>query len=179
MKIACVTPRRRTVLASLGLCLIAPAGWGQSRPTGKIVLTIAGAVGKPNQGKDAVFDMRMLEALPQVTHTVETPWYPRKVSFSGPLARDVLAAAGVNPDGPTTPSSVRAIAINDYKVDIPLSDFTRHPVILATRMNGNPMSSRDKGPLFVIYPYANFGATERKQYFDRSVWQLDRLQIGT
>lgn len=173
--------RRQSLRAVLGatLCLVRVAAWAQPTPAGmamgkvvgKVVLTVKGNVTKPNKGADAEFDMHMLESLPQVSHSVDTPWYPRKVTFRGPLLRDVLAAAGA------TGKTVKAVAINDYAVDIPFSDAIQHDVILAVQMNGKAMSPRDKGPLFVIYPYGKFAANEVKYYHDLSVWQLDTLEV--
>ncbi len=168
-----MTSRRHTLGALLcaALSITGTQAWAQTKPTDKVVLTVKGNVAKPNKGQVAEFDMRMLESLPQVTHNVDTPWYPRKVTFSGPLLRDVLIAAGA------TGSTIKAVAINDYAVNIPFSDATQHDVILAVQMNGKAMSSRDKGPIFVIYPYGKFAAGEVKHYHDLSVWQLDTLEV--
>ncbi|MFZ4285889.1 molybdopterin-dependent oxidoreductase [Variovorax sp. HJSM1_2] len=166
--------RRRLSLQAVccaALCMLACPTWAQTAPTGKVVLTIKGNVAKPNAGPDAQFDIHMLQGLRQVSHSVDTPWYSRKVTFSGPLMRDVLAAAGA------TGQNIKAVAINDYAVNIPFSDATRYEVILALQMNGKAMSPRDKGPIFVVYPYGQFSAAEVKLYHDRSVWQLDTLEV--
>jgi hypothetical protein len=83
-------------------------------PTGPVVLTITGKVGSPNGIGKASFDMAMLQRLPQSSFTATTPWYAEPRKFTGPLLRDVLAAAGAK--GRT----LRAVALNDYTVDIPL-----------------------------------------------------------
>ena len=132
---------------------------------GKIVLTVE------SQGRRTRFDMRMLEALPQQTYKVTTPWYLRPVSFRGPLLRDVLAAAGVGG------THVEAVAVNDYTADIPFKDAEAYDVIIALRMDGKPMSPRDKGPLFVVYPYDRLPPQVRERSFERSVWQLDGLRV--
>ena len=155
------------------LLLISPAATAAppaAVPSGRIVLTISGTVAKPNRGKEAVFDMAMLEQLPQRSHHVATPWYPRMVTFRGPLLRDVLAQVGASG------STIQTVAINDYSVQIPFADSRQFEVIVATRMNGRPMSPRDKGPLFIIYPYGRFSPAEVKRYYERSVWQLDTLR---
>jgi hypothetical protein len=166
--------RALCLAAMCGVCATSLPAWAQSKPTGKVVLTVKGNVAKPNNGAVAEFDMQMLEKLPQVEHTVDTPWYPRKVTFRGPLLRDVLAAAGATA-GPT--KTINAVAINDYAVAIPFSDAAQHDVILAVQMNGKAMSPRDKGPIFVVYPYGKFTAAEVKVYHDRSAWQLDKLEV--
>ena len=143
-----------------------PAVPAPTAQAGKVVLTVQ------SQGRQTRFDMRTLEALPQVTHTVHTPWYLRKVAFQGPLLRDVLAAAGAG-----SGSRIAAVAVNDYTAEIPFSDATEHDVIIALRMDGKPMPARDKGPLFVIYPYDSLPYEKRVHALDISVWQLDGLKV--
>lgn len=132
---------------------------------GKVVLTVR------HQDRQVQFDMHRLEALPQVTHKVQTPWYLRKASFQGPLLRDVLAAASASG------TRIAAIAVNDYEAEIPFSDALQYEVIVALRMDGKPLSPRDKGPLFVVYPYDQFSPAEVGRYQDISVWQLDALRV--
>ncbi|MFT3799860.1 MAG: hypothetical protein QM766_01445 [Burkholderiaceae bacterium] len=132
---------------------------------GKIVLTVE------SEGHRTPFDMRALEALPQRTYELATPWYLRPVSFQGPLMRDVFADAGVRG------TRIEAIAVNDFTADIPFADVEAHDVIVALRMDGKLMSARDKGPLFVIYPYDRLPEGERQASFARSVWQLDVLKV--
>jgi hypothetical protein len=47
----------------------------------------------------------------------------------------------------------QVLALNDYTTIVPLDDFRKFPVILALKMNGEYMRIRDKGPLFIVYPY--------------------------
>jgi hypothetical protein len=73
--------------------------------------------------------------------------------------------------------NLSAVAINDYKVDIPVSDAVEDGPIIAYMRNGEVMSVRDKGPLWIVYP---FDATEDYQaevIYSRSIWQLDRIVV--
>jgi hypothetical protein len=167
-----LTPTRR----AFGIALAALAGAaGPARaleaPAGPVVLTVRGRVAKPNQGADAVFDMAMLERLPQVSFTSRTPWYAQPRKFSGPLLRDVLAAAGAH--GRT----VRALALNDYRVDIPFEDAQVHDMIVARLLDDRPMPVRDKGPLFILYPFDSKPELRNAVYFARSAWQLKTLEV--
>jgi hypothetical protein len=140
-------------------------------PTGKVVLTLSGKVGKTNRAGKAEFDMAMLEALPQHSFSTRTPWYKESRKFTGPLLRDVLAAAAAN--GRT----LKAIALNDYKVELPLEDATRYGVVLARLMDGAPMAVRDKGPLFIIYPFDSDAGLRSERYYSRAAWQLKSIEI--
>ncbi|MDN3920136.1 molybdopterin-dependent oxidoreductase [Roseateles violae] len=169
--------RRRIWLAAAALLLAAlPGAWALEAPSGKVVLTISGPLRSPNDGKgQASFDMAMLAALPQHSFTTKTPWYQGPRKFTGPLLRDVLAAAGV--DTSQQGRKLEARAINDYKVTIPLDDAQRHEVLLARLMDDRPMAVRDKGPLFIIYPFDKDEQLRNTVYYGRSAWQLKALAV--
>ncbi len=143
----------------------------QQAPTGEVVLTVSGQVSKPNAGTRAVFDMKMLEALPQRTFTTQLPWFNEPVQYTGPLLRDVLAAAGA------TGTKIVAVALNDYRTEIPFADVSRYDVIAARLANGKPMTVRDKGPLSIVYPFDTRPELKTELYYGRSAWQLNQLQV--
>jgi hypothetical protein len=135
-------------------------------------LTISGKIDTPNKGTVAVFDMKMLEKLPQQTFSTRSPWFPDAVRFTGPLLRDVLAAAGAK--GKT----IMALALNDYKTEIPFDDVLRQDPIVARLMNDKPMPVRAKGPLFIVYPYDSKSELRSEIYYNRSAWQLKALTVN-
>jgi hypothetical protein len=141
------------------------------KPESRVVLSLLGNVSQKNAGDTAEFDMKMLEKLPQQTFTVQTPWYKEPIKFTGPLLRDVLAAAGANGD------KIQAAALNDYKTDLPLSDAKNYDVIVARLMNDKPMSIREKGPLFIVYPFHTNPELKTESYYNRCAWQLKSLRI--
>lgn len=162
---------RRALLAlAASLCL--PA-WALDAPSGPVVLSIAGALQQPNRDGRALFDMAMLERLPQHSFTTKTPWYPAAHKFTGPLLRDVLAAAGVPADAA---GQARCVALNDYKVDIPLDDLRRYDVVLARLIDDKPIGVREKGPLFVIYPFDERPELRTSVYYGRCIWQLKAIE---
>lgn len=154
----------------LGAALARPAA-ALETPRGAVVLTLRGRVRIPNQGEQALFDMPMVAALPQRDIVTRTPWYTTERKFTGPLLRDVLAAAGAQ--GQT----IRAWALNDYRVDIPFDDVRRYDVVLARLLDGKPMGVRDKGPLFVMYPFDTHPELRNAIYFSRCAWQLKALEV--
>lgn len=167
--------RRAALRLAAGLVLVTLAGFAAAQglpyPKGRVILTLSGQIGQPNRGKDAVFDMVMLEALPQHSFTTRTPWYDRPVKFTGPLLSDVLAAAKVQG------KVINASAINDYTIRIPLNDARDHGVIVARLLDDQPMAVRDKGPLFVVYPFDSKAELRSSVYYERSIWQLKRMSI--
>jgi hypothetical protein len=147
--------------------LISASAWALETPKGAVVLTI---IGNGVQG-EAKFDMAMLAALPQHSFTTKTPWFPHARKFSGPLLRDVLAAAGARG------KVIEAIALNDYKVSIPRADAQQWDVIVARLLDDKPMALRDKGPLFLIYPFDTDERLHNSVFFSRSAWQLKTLLV--
>ncbi|EHL22865.1 hypothetical protein KYG_10890 [Acidovorax sp. NO-1] len=141
------------------------------KPGGPVVLTVEGAISQTNVGAQAQFDMQMLEKLPQHSFTTQTPWYPNAVTFTGPLLRDVLAAVGAQG------TRITAVALNDYRTEIPAEDATRHDVIVARLMNNRPMRIREKGPLFIVYPFDTKAELRSELYYNRAAWQLNALRI--
>jgi len=157
--------------ASSALILAATAAQALDRPKGRVVLTVSGRIGIRNADKVAEFDMDMLAALPQHTFSTKSPWYPEAHKFTGPLLRDVLAA--VDAQG----KNLRAVALNDYKVDLPVGDALKFNLVLARLMDDKPMSVREKGPLFIIYPFDADETLRTERYYSRSAWQLKAIDV--
>jgi hypothetical protein len=163
--------RRALMLGLAGGALGAAPARALETPRGPVVLTVSGKVARPNDGPRAVFDMTMLEAMTQTSFTTRTPWYSQPRKFTGPLLRDVLAAAGAQG------TTVRALALNDYRVDIPFEDSQQHDMVLARLLDDKPMPVRDKGPLFIIYPFDSKPELKNAVYYSRSAWQLKALDV--
>lgn len=140
-------------------------------PKGKVILTISGKVADKNTPTSATFDMAMLEKLPQQTFTTLTPWDKKPIKFTGPLLRDVLAAAKAQG------TVIKAAALNDYQTSIPLDDAQKFDVILAHKMNGESIPVKTKGPLFIVYPFDSKAELRSTVYYERSAWQLKSMAI--
>ena len=153
------------------LCMAAGAVPALQPPTGVVLLTVGGRVRNTNDGRRAQFDMAMIEALTQQTVVTRTPWFSKARRFTGPLLRDLLSAAGAQG------TMLRLVALNDYQVDMPFDDAQRHDVIVARLLDDKPMSVRDKGPLFVIYPFDARPELRSAIYYSRSAWQLRTIEV--
>jgi hypothetical protein len=141
-------------------------------PSGKPVLTVNGKISNKNAGDRFVFDMATLEKLPQHSFRTRTPWYPEAREFTGPLLRDVLAAVG------TEGKRLTAYALNNYKAEIPVKDAGDYDVIVARLIDGKPLPIRDKGPLFIIYPFDDHTELRSQTYYGRSAWQLKEIRVN-
>ena len=167
------------LLGSLATALAfaqAPATDGTStgkdrNPSAAVVLTVTGRITQHNAPKQYQWSMAMLEALPQHNFSTMTPWAQQPLQFSGPLLRDVLLAVGAQGQ------RLVARALNDYSVQIPVQDALSHDMVVATRMNGQPMSVRQRGPLFVVYPFDSKPELKSSTYIERSIWQLRAIEV--
>ncbi|OPF62466.1 hypothetical protein [Hydrogenophaga sp. H7] len=160
-----------TVSALLGALTLSSAALALDAPKERPILVISGKITTKNAGEVARFDMKMIEALPQHSFTTSTPWFDRPVKFTGPLLADVLAA--VKASG----SNVSAVAINDYRITIPAADAAKFQVIVARLIDDKPIPVREKGPLFVVYPFDSSAELRTSTYYERSIWQLKALDI--
>lgn len=142
-----------------------------AQPSDQVILTISGAITQTNSDRVATFDLGMLDALDQRQTVTETPWYDGTQDFSGPTLATILEQVGASG------STLRIIALNEYAAEIPMQEALNLPVILATRHQGSLMSVRDKGPLFVIYPFTEMPELNNEVYFNRSVWQVKAIEV--
>lgn len=140
-------------------------------PSGDVILTITGDIGVRNAANGAEFDREMLNALESGEIRTSTAWTEGQQIFVGVPAAVVLEtveAAG---------SMVTAIALNDYKVEIPVSDFRDYPVLLALEMNRRTLRVRDKGPIWIVYPRDDYPELSTNEIDQRWIWQLRELHI--
>ena len=159
------------------------------------LLTIAGAIGKSNRGpldpaldvllvkhgrsfdKAFVFDAAMLAALPAlaIQPTLEYDAKPHKLS--GPSLASVVAAAGV---AAAAPVALHLRAIDGYSVALSLADANRWRMIVATTLDGVPMSIGGLGPLWAVHDadrVADFKDRPLKERFAACPWALYFIEV--
>lgn len=134
-------------------------------------LTVSGKIGEGGPTRSVVLDLAALERLPQHSFSTNSPWTKRPHKYTGPLLRDVLAL--VKSSG----TQIHAIALNEYKVTIPVEDARRFDMILAHRIDDKPIPIRERGPFFVIYPFDQRPELQGVDYYNRSIWQLKSILI--
>lgn len=167
LRVACL------VAAAAAVAATGPTAHAQGLPVpaGDIVLTVSGDITVRNDGDTAVFDLDLLRQLPVTQFRTTTIWTEGEHTFTGVQLADLLSAVGA--DGTT----IRAAALNEYTVEIPVSDAVPDGPIVAYAMDGRTMSPRDKGPLWIVYPYDSHSEYQSETAYSRSIWQLSRLEI--
>jgi hypothetical protein len=168
--------RKFLFLGALGLGIAtAPvpseAGEDSAPPQTPATLTVTGAIAHTNGSGAAAFDIADLERLGLTKLVTWTPWTEGEIEFEGILARRLMEAVGA------TGTEIDASALNEYEQTIPMDDFYSYDVLLALRMNGNPMRVRDKGPIWIIYPWSDHPELDDFITREKSVWQLTALHV--
>lgn len=119
-----------------------------------------------------VFCLDDLDALEQSNFDTTTIWTEGVQSFSGVALHTVLEQAGVTGD------DIELIALNDYSIQMPMEEVGEVFPIVATRINGETMSVRNKGPYWVVYPYDSFASFKSDTTYARSIWQLNKIVVS-
>ena len=123
-----------------------------------------------HEGEVSEFDLDALVSMGAVEISTTTIWTDGVQTFTGVSLNTFLAEVDV------THGTLKATAVNDYAVEVPVEDAVDGGPIIAYLSNGEHMSLRDKGPLWIIYPYDSDPKYQTEVIFSRSIWQLDRLE---
>ena len=127
-------------------------------------------VSTPEQS--ATYTLEELLALPQTTVVTTNDYVDTATTFQGPRLRAVLEPLNVGPD-----ATLKMVALNDFSSSVPAVDAFDYDVILAVLRDGEPMSVRDKGPIWVIYPMDDHAELRNDSFNGRLVWQLKTIAI--
>lgn len=150
------------------LSILAPAAQAETQNE-EPILIVTGRINAP-EGEIA-FTRAALEALPVSTLETSTIWTEGRHEFTGVALADLLKSVGAPDRG------VRATALNDYSVEIPAQDAAPGAALIAYKMDGAPMSIREKGPLWIVYPFDSQAKFRTEVAYSRSIWQLDRIEV--
>lgn len=157
-----------------GLIMVLALAMGASAPVRAagepVILTVTGLIGEGRAG-GVDFTRADLEALGVTTIETATPWHEGRPKFDGVLLSRLLAKVGA------TGKTLKVSALNDYAAELPVEDAERYGPILAFRQNGEALTIRSKGPLFVIYPFDRNPELRNEAIYTRSVWQVRRIEV--
>lgn len=140
-------------------------------PTDAVMLTVTGAIGVTNAEGAAVFDLKMLQDIGVTGFATSTTWTTGVVQFDGVSLKALLDRLGV------VSGTLKMYAVNDYAVEVPVSDAVEGGPILAYAQDGKQMSVRDKGPLWLVYPFDLDPEYRTEVIYSRSIWQLVKIEI--
>ena len=113
-----------------------------------------------------------LKSLDQTEYNTVNDFVNTPTLFSGPLLRDVIA-----PLTSSEHTNIKLTALNDFQTEIPIADVVNYDVIVALEKDGAPMSIRENGPLWVIYPISDHPELRAQIYNNRMIWQLRDIEV--
>lgn len=111
-----------------------------------------------------------LAEMPQHSVLTTNEFTDKPLTYTGPLARDVLELLALD-----SLETVRFTAVNDYFIDVPTDELNRYDVVLALEVDGRRLSLRDKGPLWLMYPLSQHPELAGPIYNARLIWQVVRV----
>lgn len=142
-----------------------------AKPHGDVILTISGNIEHTNGEGIAEFDIDMLRELGGAVYETSTIWSEGQQKFTGVVLQALLEHVGA------TGTQLEAMAINDYKITIPVETIDEVAPIIAYERDDQPMSRRDKGPLWIVYPYDSSSDYRTEVIYSQSIWQLNRIAV--
>ena len=189
--------RQFLVAGALGAALPsqAPAAPLANPHKGTGLLTVTGAIARSNRGpldpaldllmlkhgakfdNAWVFDAAMLGKLPAVAIRPTLEYDAKAHTLTGPLLGAVVEAAGVAP-GASVMLGLRAI--DGYSVALSLADARRYRMIVATTLDGVPLSLGGLGPLWAVYDadrLPDFKDKPLKERFGLCPWGLYAIDV--
>lgn len=164
--------RIAAVSAFFAVSAILPAQAEIAAPKGEVVLTVGGAITETNSPEGAAFDMEMLQALPKSGFETTTTWTEGSHLFEGVSLKTLLDAVGASE------GTITATALNNYSVEIPFDVVEDEVPIIAYHIDGETFSRRDKGPLWIVFPYDAGEKYQTELVYGWSIWQLAGITVG-
>ena len=113
-----------------------------------------------------------LESLAQRIIKTSNDYVDGVAEFRGPSVQDVISLIGRS-----SARQARMISTNRYEVEIELAELDRFGAILAMEMNGEPLTLRDKGPIWLMYPMDSYAELSDRGFNSRLVWQLEQIEL--
>ncbi|WP_127092093.1 hypothetical protein [Aquabacter cavernae] len=155
---------RTALIASLLLAWLSIPAAAQS-----VLVRWAGKDGKVLSQQELT--LAALDALPQASIETSTPWEDGRRHFTGPLLASIATLSGRDP------SEVQVGALNDYRMSIPAEDWRHNGALFSTRIDGNVIRIKDKGPFWIMYPIDSDAKFRQAYYKARMVWQVKSLDF--
>ncbi len=155
------------VFLQSGSCFAA----GLATPQGEIILTISGNIELSNSVRGAEFDLEMLEAMGATSIATESPWTEAKATYTGVRMSTLLDSVGAGS------SSVRAVAFDGYWYDVSDIDFEKYPITVAYKRDDRYMSTRDLGPLWIMFPFDDYPELLTEANKASCIWHFESLVV--
>ena len=118
------------------------------------------------------YTIQQLRDIGEESFVTTTIWTEGVQEFTGVPLHSFVKHLGL------TEGEFTARAVNDYAITFPVADALEEGAIIAYLRNGELMPVRDKGPLWIVYPFDSSPGFQTEVLHARSIWQLERIEIG-
>jgi len=155
---------RQTIAVFLVACLCIPVHANEVSAQLKVY-------GKLTGNDDQILDLAYLKSLEQTSFTTKTPWTQGERMFTGVRLSTLLDSIGAQSN------SFEAIAINNYRFTLTELDFEKYPIIVAYEIDGEPLTVKTLGPLWIMFPFDDYPELLTQKNKAACVWQLIELKV--
>lgn len=146
-------------------------------PEGDVLLTIDGNITLSNavvsEKPVAQFDLDLLKSLGVTSFATKSFWTEESHTYSGVRLNTLLKAVGVDHKNTT----IRATAANGYWYDLQDLELDEYPIIVAYERDSKLLTLRERGPLWIFFPWDLYPELESEKNKASSVWQLITLTV--
>lgn len=129
-------------------------------------------ISNARQGSETLLSFDEFQNLPVATIETVTPWTDGKITFEGVWVKDLVEKFGAGA------KMGQATAFNDYRIKFELPEIVEKGGFLAFKRDGEPMSRRDKGPYWLIFPWSDRPELDTRTVHGLSIWQLVDLSFS-
>lgn len=186
-----------SIAAALGAsALPAFAATANGKSAGPAVLTIAGAIAHSNRGpvdpaidqmlhkqnvefkRAFAFDLAALDKLPAVTISPTLPYDGKQHQLRGPRLAAVLDMLGASKAADT---QIVFHSVDGYMPQVSFAQLRKYDYILATQIDGMPLSIGGFGPTFAIYDADRIPELAQKPVAERFAlcpWGLYCIEVA-
>ncbi len=157
----------------IALLLLASSGFATTLPqrAGPVILTVSGLDPATFPDGQVEFDVAMLEALGTAEFDTSSIWTDGTHHYKGVMLKALSDFLHLDNVG------LRLHALNDYAIEFPAGEAMTTGPLLAYEVDGAPMPVRDKGPIWLLYPFDSGIDYRTDTNYSRSIWQLDRIDV--
>lgn len=156
-----------------GILLMLVTGFAQAC-TEPVILSVYGDIqrdDKPYQRLD--FTLSELQALTQADVTTAHPWNTQAQHYRGIDLTALLEQLFVN-------QQIRSLnleGLNGFSMALEWTKINKYSPILAWQENGQLMSRRNKGPLWLMLPFDQVPELKQADFLHYMVWQLRTIRV--
>jgi hypothetical protein len=159
---------RAAQLMTIVMMAMALLGMPQAGAADAALLRVHGA----GVASETSFDADSLASLGAIAITTKTQWTgDRDIHFVGVPLSKLLSTVG------TTGATIRATALNDYRVSFGVADAIAKDALVAFEADGKRLSVREKGPFWIVFPWSTRPELATEVVSGMSIWQLTDLEI--